>query len=228
MKIYIAIFLLATGFVANRKIIDKLLYKNEEYAEERIEEKYSKMVLILSILFYFFGSMSLFFSNLSQNQMIIGSIFFNMLYIVSIIDYFTMYIYESVLFSYAALLFLSKIVLGEMSFITSLYLLLISGGLYGIIYIIAKWIYKREAFGLGDVYLMAIIGAVMSFDTIVLAVFLPFYIAPIFLLVRYLANRSNSFFKSEIPFGPYMCLAGWIAFIYGDIIMNMYFNMIGM
>lgn len=228
MKIYIAIFLLAAGFAANRKIIDKLLYKNEEYAQERIEEKHSKMVLILSILFYFFGSASLFFSDLSQNQMIIGSIFFNMLYIVTVIDYFTMYIYESVLFSYAGLLFISKIVLGEMSFITSLYLLLISGGLYGIIYIIAKWIYKREAFGLGDVYLMAIIGAVMSFKTIALAVCLPFYIAPIFLLVRYLANRNKSFFKSEIPFGPYMCLGAWIAFIYGDIIMNWYFNMIAM
>lgn len=219
---------MAAGFAANMKIIDKLLYKNEEIKEDRIEEKYSKMVLIISILFYFFGIISLFFSNLSQNQVIIGAIFFNMLYIVAIIDYFTMYIYESVLFIYAGLLFISKIILGEMSFITSLYLLLISGGLYGIIYIIAKWVYKKEAFGLGDVYLMAIIGALMSFQTIALAVFLPFYIAPVFILIKYFVNRSKSFFKSEIPFGPYICLAGWITFVYGDIIMSMYFNMIGM
>lgn len=230
MHNYFVIFILIAGFAVNMKIIDLIIYKGEDYRQKEFEKKYSFRVLIISIFFYFISFLSLFFSNLAPNQVIIASILFNMLYIISLIDFFTMYVYERVLFGYTVLIFLAKILLGEMNFVVSFYLLLIGGGVYGIIKLITGFIYKKEAFGLGDVYLMAVLSSLLQFETILFAMFVPFYIAFIAIVVLYIISRAfpnRLSFKSEIPFCPYICIGGWIIFVYGDCITSMYFNIVG-
>ena len=221
--------ILVLGFVANLKIIDITAFQDEEIKELQIKEKYDKVIIGFYLFLYLLGMLSLIFSNSDPNSMILAAMLFNMLSVIGLTDYLTLYIYDNVLFGYAVLVFLLKFALGKMNFVESLFLLLIGGALYGIIYLIARLIYKREAFGLGDVYLIAIISALMSYRTILVALFSPFYIAPVFLLLKLIIERSstNLKLKSEIPFGPYICLGAWVTYLYGDALVDLYLNLIG-
>lgn len=227
MHILFSLLILALGFFANLKIIDITAFQDEELVELQVKEKFSKVIIGAYCFLYLLGAGSLIFSNLDANTMILAATLFNMLSVIGLTDYLTYYIYDNVLFGYAILLFLLKFALGKMNFVESLFLLLIGGAIYGIIYLIARLIYKREAFGLGDVYLIAIISALMSYRTILVALFSPFYIAPVFLLLKLIVDRSGTKLKSEIPFGPYICLGAWVTFLYGDALVDLYLHLAG-
>lgn len=229
VHILISILILALGFFANLKIMDVTAFQDEELIELRIKEKYSKVIIGAYLSLYLLGAASLIFSNLDSNSMILAAMFFNMLSVIGLTDYLTFYIYDNVLLGYGVILFILKFALGKMNFLESLFLLLIGGAIYGIIYLIARLIYKREAFGLGDVYLIAMISAMMSYRTILVALFSPFYIAPVFLLLKFIVDRSSKHLKlkSEIPFGPYICLGAWVTYLYGDVLVDLYLKLAG-
>jgi leader peptidase (prepilin peptidase)/N-methyltransferase len=78
----------------------------------------------------------------------------------------------------------------------------------------ASLVFRREAMGLGDVDLMAMIGAFMGWHAAVLTFFLaPFFglAHPVWKLLVLLKNRVTggqlSRFDRELPFGPYLSMA---------------------
>lgn len=88
------------------------------------------------------------------------------------------------------------------------------GGAVGfvIFYVIA--LLARGGFGAGDVKLAAFIGVVTGFPTVLIGLVAGIFaggIVALLLLVTRLATR-----KTYMPYGPFLCLGGWYAMLFGD------------
>lgn len=87
-----------------------------------------------------------------------------------------------------------------------------------IVYYIYKLLTKKEGMGYGDFKLLAALGAWMG----------PFYLPLIILLSSLVGSIIGVILlkvrKKDLPFafGPYIAIAGWIAFLWGDQIMKTY------
>lgn len=85
---------------------------------------------------------------------------------------------------------------------------------------IFKLITNREGMGYGDFKLLAMLGAWLGWQVLPLIVLLAACLGSIvgLTLVRFKSYDR----KQPIPFGPYMAIAGWIALLWGQAIMNWY------
>ena len=75
---------------------------------------------------------------------------------------------------------------------------------------------KKDSMGLGDVKLMALLGTFLGVKKALLVFFIsPVFALPVslFLCLRYGYAKAKEF---EIPFGPYIALAGAAMFLFGD------------
>ena len=100
---------------------------------------------------------------------------------------------------------------------------------YGIFWLVARLFYlvtRREGMGYGDFKLLAMLGAFMGWQALPFIVLLSSVsgaiIGTVFLL---LARRG---IRTEIPFGPYLALAGMIWFLWGAPILGWYGGLTGM
>lgn len=83
----------------------------------------------------------------------------------------------------------------------------------------------KEGMGYGDFKLMAFFGALLGWQqlpvVILLSSLLGAVIGSVLLIVQ---GRDKS---TAIPFGPYIAVAGWIAMLYGESIVNHYLHYMG-
>lgn len=91
-----------------------------------------------------------------------------------------------------------------------------------LIYITVKLIYKREAFGFGDVTLSASVGWFLGVRYSILTSILSFVIASVCMIFLKLLNKSFDK-KTEIAFGPFICIAAIISSMFGEKIIDFYF-----
>jgi leader peptidase (prepilin peptidase) / N-methyltransferase len=76
--------------------------------------------------------------------------------------------------------------------------------------------------GQGDYKFLAALGAYLGWQKLPLIILLASVIGIVFAITHMFAKRQ---FKSvPLPFGPYLAIAGWIAMIWGDEIMQYYFS----
>lgn len=150
-------------------------------------------------------------------------VFWSMLLVVAIIDVDTMSIYDIVLWVFSGIN-LILIFFGENQDIKLQLLGAIIGFIiYLAIYLLAKLIYKKEAFGFGDVLLNAAIGLILGFPDIIWASFFAFLVGMVFILGSMLVGRQPEKMQ-EIPFGPYMCISALIFSAYGQDIISFYYQ----
>lgn len=88
------------------------------------------------------------------------------------------------------------------SLLSSLVGMAIGGGIIWLVRLLGSAVLHREAMGFGDVTLMAMIGAFLGWQAAVIV----FFIAPLAGLVVGLALLTLRG-ESEIPYGPFLCLA---------------------
>lgn len=86
------------------------------------------------------------------------------------------------------------------------------GGIIFLIRVLGGWAYKKEVMGMGDVYLVALIGAFVGFPMIIPAIFIAALIGTIF-GIMYLAITHQSK-DNPIPFGPFLSAGGAIVIIF--------------
>ena len=95
---------------------------------------------------------------------------------------------------------------------------LAGGGLIWITGYLGALVFKKEAMGGGDVKLMAMLGAFLGWKMAVLVFFLaPFFGTPVGLYIKFVKKHDI------IPYGPYIALAGFVAMIWGQRILNILF-----
>ncbi|MFB3896478.1 MAG: A24 family peptidase [bacterium] len=110
----------------------------------------------------------------------------------------------------------------------ALFGMLVGGGILLLIGTIAKWILKKEAMGGGDVKLLAAMGTFIGYKlvllTLILASFVGSVIGAVLLIQAKKKDKDTSSFGHYIPFGPYLAIGAVVALIWGNDLINWYFN----
>jgi leader peptidase (prepilin peptidase) / N-methyltransferase len=91
----------------------------------------------------------------------------------------------------------------------------VGGGMIWAIRIIGAAALKREAMGFGDVTLMAMIGAFIGWQPVILVFFLAPFAGAVVGISQVVMNRDN-----VIPYGPYLSLATFVVIIFWSPIWN--------
>lgn len=144
----------------------------------------------------------------------------SMLLVTAVIDYDHMIICDIILVIFS-IVGLVCIVLLKDGLLNHFYGALVGFGVYFAVYFVAKIIYKKEAFGFGDVLLMCSIGLFLGLWNALLTSFLAFWIAAIFIAIFKIPFKTNNE-KKEIPFGPSICVAAFIVSLCGNEIISLY------
>ena len=94
---------------------------------------------------------------------------------------------------------------------TALVGLAAGGGAIWSIRIVATWALRMEAMGFGDVTLMAMIGAFVGWQAVLIAFFLSPFAAIVIVLLRYVITRDT-----QTPYGPYLCAGTMLTIVCWD------------
>jgi leader peptidase (prepilin peptidase)/N-methyltransferase len=85
--------------------------------------------------------------------------------------------------------------------------------------------FKREAMGLGDVFLMGAVGAIFGPPAVLGTLILSSVFGSIAGIALMLADRIRPGRFVEIPFGPYICLGCLVCMFYGNELYSWYMNL---
>ena len=123
----------------------------------------------------------------------------------------------------ALALFKNFLPISNTSFIQDINQSIIGGMVgYSIIWLIIylyKMIKKIEGMGLGDAKLMAGIGLLFGWQSVLFVLFISALLGLIFVLPSLINKQKNM--RSEIPFGPFIIAACLIYFTYGDFLYSL-------
>lgn len=151
-------------------------------------------------------------------QLVLDLVLWSMLYIVALMDYKYGIIIDQILLVFALLGF-GALLWRDGHVLDSLTGAIAGFVFYGIIYICARLVYRKEGFGVGDILLLASIGIFLGPVQTVIAGFLAFYICIPFIVIWLFRNKALPY-QQALPFGPQVCIAAFIMSLHGVEITN--------
>lgn len=89
---------------------------------------------------------------------------------------------------------------------------------------VGEKIFKKEAMGMGDVKLIAAIGAFLGWQATLFTIFVSSLFGGVVGLILVLGSKKG--WQSRIPYGPYIALGALLWMLYGREVMNWYWNFI--
>ncbi len=95
---------------------------------------------------------------------------------------------------------------------------------YGLIYLVAKWIYKEETFGQGDVLFNTFICGFLGLWAGIATSFLTFFVALALVLGTWIYKRKIDR-EAEIPLAPAMAISAVLTLFYYEQIMAFIFSL---
>lgn len=81
---------------------------------------------------------------------------------------------------------------------------------------------KGKGMGMGDVKLAFLMGLLLGFPNILVALFLSFLLGAVVGIALIVAKKRN--FKSEVPFAPFLVTGTFLALFFGEKIVDIYLN----
>jgi leader peptidase (prepilin peptidase)/N-methyltransferase len=115
---------------------------------------------------------------------------------------------------------LGSLVTPRITFLNSLIGILVGGGSLFLVATVYQWLFKREGMGGGDVKLLAMIGAFLGWESVILTILFSSLIGSITGILLIALKGKN--FKYAIPFGPFLSLGAVTALFYGKEIVRWY------
>lgn len=92
------------------------------------------------------------------------------------------------------------------------------------------WLFKlvtgKEGMGYGDFKLLAALGAWLGWQALPVIILLSSLVGAVCGIALMIIKRRGK--EIPIPFGPYLAMAGWIALLWGDVIMSRYLGAAGL
>ena len=157
----------------------------------------------------------------------IALFYFCVLLAIAVIDLEKQIILLTMVIPSIALAIIFSLLLPHSSVIPQIKSALIGGGIgLGVmllIFILAYVRYHGAGFGFGDVYLGALMGVILGSPKIVVGILSAVYVGGI-IAIALVATRKKGI-KQAIPFGEFLVLGTYIAFIWGTPIWNWYTNL---
>ncbi|HUJ11094.1 MAG TPA: prepilin peptidase [Verrucomicrobiae bacterium] len=111
-----------------------------------------------------------------------------------------------------------------MGLVRSLLGLLVGGLALLLIAMAGEKVFKKEAMGMGDVKLIAAIGAFLGWQATLFTIFLSSLVGGVVGLILVLASKKG--WQSRIPYGPYLALGAIVWIFCGKELVNWYFKVI--
>ena len=134
--------------------------------------------------------------------------------LISIRDLISLEIPDKILLFFSGLHLFMQIIGGQ-GLLYSLKGAISGFSLYFIIYLVSGYIYKEEAFGLGDVFFLASIGLVLGSKRIILTSIMAFYVALLAIIILWLKGKTLNR-NYPLPFAPAISLAAIVVIFMGD------------
>ncbi|TES91304.1 MAG: prepilin peptidase [Candidatus Cloacimonadota bacterium] len=98
----------------------------------------------------------------------------------------------------------------------------VGGGILLLTAVIGKWVFKKEAMGMGDVMLFMMVGAFLGWKgvllTLILASFLGSIIGGIILTIK---KKKDT----VVPFGPFISIAAAFSYFWGTFLIEKYLSL---
>jgi len=155
-------------------------------------------------------------------ETLIYAIFFSALAVITFIDLDHQIIPDVITLPGIPISFLAAATVLSTGWMDSLQGLLLGGGLFYMIAWLSLLLLKKEGMGGGDIKLVAMIGALLGWQKVLLAIFAASVsgsVIGILLIATRLRGRSD-----PIPFGPFLVIGGLISLFFGNNILDWYFH----
>lgn len=91
---------------------------------------------------------------------------------------------------------------------------LVSGFIVFFLFFILILMTKGKGMGFGDAKFAFLMGIILGFPTIIVAIYLSFLTGAVFSLILIISGKKKM--KSTIPFGPFLVICTWVSLFYGD------------
>jgi len=166
---------------------------------------FSKHGLSLSYLFYFS--------------------FVAALIVITVIDLYHQIIPDVISIPGIVVGLLGALIIPYITFFNSLIGILLGGGSLFLVATLYQWLFKREGMGGGDVKLLAMIGAFLGWEAVILTILLSSLVGSITGIVIMALKGKD--FKYAIPFGPFLSLGAVIALFGQSEIVSWYLQLRG-
>ena len=157
-------------------------------------------------------------------ELAIALFYFSILLVIGLIDIETQIIYPAIIIPSLILAICFSILLPHSSVIPPIKYALIGGaigfGVMLLIYLFAYIRYHGEGFGLGDVYLGALMGVMLGVPNVVVGILSAVYVGGI--IAIFLVATKTKGLKQAIPFGEFLVIGIGVAFLWGTPIWNWY------
>lgn len=190
-----------------------LLGRRCSQCQEKISWRYPLIELITGLLFFYTAWQE---SSGSWVRLGVNCVFISLLLVLAGIDVDTLRLPDVFTLPLLGLGILAGFFLpGDPLGWESLVSALGAGGFFGLI----AWIYP-QGMGLGDVKLMAALGAFLGFPHILLALFIASVSGSVVGILQLGLKRIG--FREQIPFGPYLVFGALVAFFWGDRLIQVY------
>jgi len=147
------------------------------------------------------------------------------LIIITIIDLYHQIIPDVISIPGIGVGLLGALIIPHITFFNSLLGILLGGGSLFVVATLYQWFFKREGMGGGDVKLLAMIGAFLGWDAVILTILLSSLIGSITGIIIMVLKGKD--FKYAIPFGPFLSLGAVIALFYKNEIISWYLQFRG-
>ena len=182
----------------------KAFIEEEDY--KKINIKKLKIFLIISTFAYIISILKIYPNNLDRFGYFI---FFVLAIIISLIDYYTMYVYDILVFSGIIIQSVVKIVNGNVEILVDSVL---AGLLCALIsYLIVK---ATNMMGTGDIGVYALCAMIIGFKSSLSLIPGSFLVSAIFLIIRFICGNRDK----KIAFAPYIIIAAILNILGFDIV----------
>lgn len=110
----------------------------------------------------------------------------------------------------------------EREFVSAVYGVVFGGGVLWLVGYLYALIKKEEGMGGGDIKLLAWIGAVLGFKSVIFTIIVSSVLGSVMGLL--LAAKNKSGLKTSIPFGPFLSFAAFLYIFWGEPFVRAYLN----